>query len=47
MDFEANCSEELAALTLGYIKMNDLHALPHMLLLDSHGVLINEGCNRK
>lgn len=40
MDFEPNCSEELAALTSGYIKMNDL-PLPHMLLLDSHGVLIN------
>lgn len=40
MDFEPNCSEELAALTSGYIKMNNL-PLPHMLLLDSHGVLIN------
>lgn len=40
MEFAPNCSEELAAITSDYIQKNQL-SLPHMLLLDSHGVLIN------
>ena len=40
MEFAPNCSEELAEITSAYIKENKLE-LPHMLLLDSHGVLIN------
>lgn len=40
MDFEPNCSEELAELTSDYVKKQHLE-LPHMLLLNSHGVLIN------
>lgn len=40
MSFEPNCSEALAELTSAYIRENDL-PVPHMLLLDSHGVLIN------
>ena len=42
MDFEPNCSEELAELTSDYVKKQHLE-LPHMLLLNSHGVLINTG----
>lgn len=42
MDFEPNCSEELAELTSNYVRENNL-PVPHMLLLDSHGVLINTG----
>lgn len=40
LDFEPNCSEELAELTSDYVKKNKLD-VPHMLLLNSHGVLIN------
>ncbi len=40
MSFAPNCSEELAEITSTYIRENDL-PVPHMLLLDSHGVLIN------
>ncbi|MDH6364840.1 L-fuculose-phosphate aldolase [Enterococcus sp. PF1-24] len=40
MSFAPNCSEELADITSSYIKENNL-PVPHMLLLDSHGVLIN------
>lgn len=40
LDFEPNCSEELADLASTYVKDNNLD-LPHMLLLNSHGVLIN------
>ena len=40
MHFAPNCSEELAEITSTYIRENDL-PVPHMLLLDSHGVLIN------
>lgn len=40
MRFAPNCSEELAEITSSYIKDNNL-PVPHMLLLDSHGVLIN------
>ncbi|MBO1306273.1 class II aldolase/adducin family protein [Enterococcus sp. 669A] len=40
MKFAPNCSEELAEITSTYIRENDL-PVPHMLLLDSHGVLIN------
>lgn len=40
MKFAPNCSEELAEITSTYIKEKKL-AVPHMLLLDSHGVLIN------
>lgn len=40
LDFEPNCSEDLAALVSGYIKKERLTA-PHMLLLNSHGVVIN------
>lgn len=40
LDFAPNCSEELASITSTYIKENNL-TVPHMLLLDSHGVLIN------
>lgn len=40
MKFAPNCSEELAEITSSYIKEHQL-AVPHMLLLDSHGVLIN------
>lgn len=40
MRFAPNCSEELAEITSTYIRENDL-PVPHMLLLDSHGVLIN------
>lgn len=40
MAFAPNCSEELAEITSTYIRENDL-PVPHMLLLDSHGVLIN------
>ncbi|MGX7196028.1 class II aldolase/adducin family protein [Enterococcus olivae] len=40
LDFAPNCSEELAGITSSYIKENNL-SIPHMLLLDSHGVLIN------
>lgn len=42
MPFEPNCSEELAEITSTYVKEHDLK-LPHMLLLDSYGVLINAG----
>lgn len=40
LDFEPNCSEELADSVSGFIKKKNLE-LPHMLLLDSHGVLIS------
>jgi L-fuculose-phosphate aldolase len=40
MKFAPNCSEELAAITSTYIRDHHL-PVPHMLLLDSHGVLIN------
>ncbi|MBO0419424.1 MAG: class II aldolase/adducin family protein [Vagococcus fluvialis] len=40
LEFEPNCSEELAELVSNYIKKEDLK-IPHMLLLNSHGVLIN------
>ncbi len=40
MEFEPNCSEELAAIVSNYIKENELE-VPHELLLNSHGVLIN------
>lgn len=40
LEFEPNCSEELAELVSDYVKREDLK-LPHMLLLNSHGVLIN------
>ncbi|GAX47087.1 class II aldolase/adducin family protein [Pseudolactococcus reticulitermitis] len=40
MKFAPNCSEELAVITSTYIRENQL-PVPHMLLLDSHGVLIN------
>lgn len=40
MRFAPNCSEELAEITSTYIRENNL-PVPHMLLLDSHGVLIN------
>ncbi|MGM0216827.1 class II aldolase/adducin family protein [Enterococcus sp. AZ109] len=40
MKFAPNCSEELAEITSTYIRENNL-PIPHMLLLDSHGVLIN------
>lgn len=40
LEFEPNCSEELAELVGNYIKKEDLK-IPHMLLLNSHGVLIN------
>ncbi|MDO5742188.1 class II aldolase/adducin family protein [Vagococcus lutrae] len=40
LEFEPNCSEELAKLTSDYIKENNVE-LPNMLLLNSHGVLIN------
>lgn len=40
LEFEPNCSEELAELVSNYVKKEDLK-IPHMLLLNSHGVLIN------
>lgn len=40
LDFEPNCSEELAELTSAYITEHQLE-LPNMLLLNSHGILIN------
>lgn len=40
MKFAPNCTEELAEITSNYIKDNQLK-VPHMLLLDSHGVLVN------
>ena len=40
MKFAPNCSEDLAEITSTYIRENHL-PVPHMLLLDSHGVLIN------
>lgn len=40
LDFEPNCSEELAELASGYVKEKNME-LPYMLLLNSHGVLIN------
>lgn len=40
LPFEPNCSEELASIVSNYITTEKL-AVPHMLLLDSHGVLIN------
>lgn len=40
LNFEPNCSTELAELVSGYIMEKQL-SLPHMLLLNSHGVLIN------
>lgn len=40
LDFEPNCSPELAALVSKYITEEQL-PIPHMLLLNSHGVLIN------
>ncbi|MGM0125521.1 class II aldolase and adducin protein [Enterococcus sp. AZ194] len=40
LGFEPNCSPELAELVSQYIKEEEL-AIPHMLLLNSHGVLIN------
>lgn len=40
LDFEPNCSPELAELVSNYMKKEEL-ALPNMLLLNSHGVLIS------
>lgn len=40
MNFAPNCSEDLVEITSMYIRENNL-PVPHMLLLDSHGVLIN------
>lgn len=40
LDFEPNCSPELAELVSDYMKKEQL-ALPNMLLLNSHGVLIS------
>lgn len=40
LPFEPNCSEELAKLVSDYIQTDNVE-LPHMLLLNSHGVLIN------
>lgn len=40
MKFAPNCSENLAKITSTYIQEHHL-PVPHMLLLDSHGVLIN------
>lgn len=40
LPFEPNCSEELAELVSQHIKKNKLK-VPHELLLNSHGVLIN------
>ena len=40
LGFEPNCSPELADLVSGYISSEKL-SVPHMLLLNSHGVLIN------
>lgn len=40
LDFEPNCSTELAELVSCYMKEEKLQ-IPHMLLLNSHGVLIN------
>lgn len=43
LDFEPNCSEELAAIVSNHIKRMKRTALPHEFLLDSHGVLITTG----
>ena len=40
LDFEPNCSPELAELVSNYMKKENLE-LPNMLLLNSHGVLIS------
>ncbi|MBU5361496.1 class II aldolase/adducin family protein [Enterococcus raffinosus] len=40
LDFEPNCSPELAELVANYMESEKL-ALPNMLLLNSHGVLIS------
>ena len=40
LDFEPNCSPELAELVSNYMKKESLE-LPNMLLLNSHGVLIS------
>lgn len=43
LEFEPNCSEELAAIVSNHIKTMERKELPHEFLLDSHGVLITTG----
>lgn len=43
LDFEPNCSEELAEIVSNHIKTMPRQELPHEFLLDSHGVLITTG----
>ncbi|MTD40451.1 aldolase [Erwinia sp. CPCC 100877] len=43
LDFEPNCSEELAEIVSNHIKTMSKKTLPHEFLLDSHGVLITTG----
>ncbi|MBO0470437.1 class II aldolase/adducin family protein [Enterococcus sp. DIV0242_7C1] len=43
LEFEPNCSEELAEIVSNHIKTMPRKQLPHEFLLDSHGVLITTG----
>ncbi|MGX7263819.1 class II aldolase/adducin family protein [Enterococcus crotali] len=43
LEFEPNCSEELAEIVSNHIKTMARKTLPHEFLLDSHGVLITTG----
>nr|OTP50262.1 hypothetical protein A5881_001686 [Enterococcus termitis] len=43
LEFEPNCSEELAEIVSNHIKTMAQKTLPHEFLLDSHGVLITTG----